>query len=102
MKTPASMWNPSPRRYNPQPPRWEYPSGAWVLKVDSQEKVKVKGRNWKISKALAGGRARSGKNVSQMYYARKGVVTQEVEFVALRESYRSPAHFSGILGAPEQ
>jgi phosphomethylpyrimidine synthase len=27
-------------------------------------------------------RARSGKNVSQMLYARKGVVTPEVEFVA--------------------
>jgi phosphomethylpyrimidine synthase len=31
-------------------------------------------------------RARSGKNVSQMYYARKGIVTPEMEFVALRES----------------
>jgi len=31
-------------------------------------------------------RARSGKNVSQMHYARKGIVTPEMEFVALRES----------------
>src|SRR5258707_15839340 len=31
-------------------------------------------------------RARSGKNVSQMQYARKGIVTPEMEFVALRES----------------
>jgi phosphomethylpyrimidine synthase len=31
-------------------------------------------------------RARSGKNVSQMHYARTGVVTPEMEFVALRES----------------
>src|SRR5271165_7127733 len=30
-------------------------------------------------------RARSGANVSQMHYARKGLVTQEMEFVALRE-----------------
>ena len=31
-------------------------------------------------------RARSGKNVSQMHYARTGIVTPEMEFVALRES----------------
>ena len=33
-------------------------------------------------------RARDGKNVSQMHYARKGIVTPEMEFVALRESMR--------------
>ena len=31
-------------------------------------------------------RAPRGRNVSQMHYARKGIVTQEMEFVALRES----------------
>ncbi len=31
-------------------------------------------------------RAHRGKNVSQMHYARKGIVTAEMEFVALRES----------------
>ena len=31
-------------------------------------------------------RARAGENVSQMHYARQGIVTPEMEFVALRES----------------
>jgi len=31
-------------------------------------------------------RARSGTNVTQMHYARKGIITPEMEFVALRES----------------
>jgi phosphomethylpyrimidine synthase len=31
-------------------------------------------------------RARRGQNLSQMHYARKGIVTPEMEFVALRES----------------
>ena len=31
-------------------------------------------------------RARRGKNVTQMHYARKGIITPEMEFVALRES----------------
>jgi transposase InsO family protein len=54
MKTPATVWQPSPRRYDAHPPRWEYPVGSWVLKVDSQGKITIKGQNWKISKALCG------------------------------------------------
>ncbi|MEM4989369.1 phosphomethylpyrimidine synthase ThiC [Collimonas sp. H4R21] len=33
-------------------------------------------------------RARAGKNVSQMHYARQGIVTPEMEFVAIRENMR--------------
>jgi transposase InsO family protein len=54
MQTPASRWRPSPRRYDPNPPRWEYPAGAKVRKVDSQGKLTLAGENWKISNALAG------------------------------------------------
>ena len=56
MKTPASVWQPSRRRYDPQPSHWEYPTGARVLKVDPQGRIEVNGRNWKISKALSGER----------------------------------------------
>ena len=31
-------------------------------------------------------RAKSGKNVSQMYYARQGIITPEMEYVAIREN----------------
>jgi transposase InsO family protein len=54
LQTPASVWRPSPRPYDPRPPRWEYPAGSWVLKVDPQGKIEVQGRKWKISKALCG------------------------------------------------
>jgi transposase InsO family protein len=54
MKTPASVWTRSPRRYDSHPPRWEYPLGAKVLKVSSEGQVKIKGHKWKISKALSG------------------------------------------------
>ncbi|MCF7821272.1 MAG: phosphomethylpyrimidine synthase ThiC [Mariprofundaceae bacterium] len=33
-------------------------------------------------------KARIGKNVSQMHYARKGIITPEMEFVAIRENQR--------------
>ena len=37
-----------------QPAAWEYPAGARVLKVDSEGKLTLAGKNWKISDALAG------------------------------------------------
>ena len=36
-------------------------------------------------------RARAGANVSQMHYARRGIVTPEMEFVAIRENQRIEA-----------
>ena len=54
MKTPASVWTPSAKRYDQHPPRWEYPTGAWVLKVDCNGTVEIKKRKWRIGQALAG------------------------------------------------
>lgn len=54
MKTPASRWRPSERNYDPNPPRWEYPEGAWVLKVDSQGKLEIRRQKWRVSHSLSG------------------------------------------------
>jgi transposase InsO family protein len=54
MRTPSPLWCPSLRRYDPHPPRWEYPSGAWVLKVDCKGKLDIKGQKWRVGKALSG------------------------------------------------
>jgi transposase InsO family protein len=54
MRTPASVWSPSPRRYQAQPPRWEYEPGAEVRRVNAAGRVSVEGRGWQISRALAG------------------------------------------------
>jgi len=54
MQTPASRWRPSLRRYDPNPPRWQYPEGAWVLKVDCQGKLDLRNTKWRIGRALAG------------------------------------------------
>jgi hypothetical protein len=56
MRTPATLWRKSERSYDAQPPRWEYPMGAKVLKVDCQGKLDAYGRRWIISRALAGER----------------------------------------------
>ena len=56
MQTPASVWRKSERRYDPHPPPWEYPEGAWVLKVDCQGTLDLNGRRWRIARTLAGER----------------------------------------------
>jgi transposase InsO family protein len=52
MRTPASVWHPSSRLYDPQPPRWEYPAGAQVRRLDADGKVNAYGRSWNISHSL--------------------------------------------------
>ncbi|MEO8923035.1 MAG: phosphomethylpyrimidine synthase ThiC, partial [Caldimonas sp.] len=46
-------------------------------------------------------RARSGSNVTQMHYARRGIVTPEMEFVALRENGKRE-WMREYLGNPER
>jgi phosphomethylpyrimidine synthase len=41
-------------------------------------------------------RARAGMNVSQMHYARKGVVTPEMEFIAIRENLRRREYIASL------
>jgi len=54
MRTPASVWSRSERRYRPNPPVWEYPAGAEVRRLTAQGRLNCEGRNWEISRALAG------------------------------------------------
>ncbi len=47
-------------------------------------------------------RARGGANVTQMHYARKGIVTPEMEFVAIRENLRREHDLESLRsGGPE-
>lgn len=41
-------------------------------------------------------RARAGRNVSQMHYARKGIVTPEMEFVSIRENMRVEQYLESL------
>ena len=53
----------------------------WILKRKDTQKV----CNDSISAPL---RANSGQNVTQMHYAKKGIITPEMEFVAIRENFK--------------
>ena len=54
MKTPATVWRKSSRRYQENPPAWEYETEADVRKLSAQGRVSVEGRSWQISRSLAG------------------------------------------------
>ena len=58
MKTPAELWQPSLRHYNPNPPAWEYPEGAWTLKIDNHGTIDIQEQPYRVSKALVGERVR--------------------------------------------
>ena len=47
-------------------------------------------------------RARPGANVTQMHYARRGIVTPEMEFVAIRENLRREDYLASLLAAGPQ
>jgi phosphomethylpyrimidine synthase len=44
-------------------------------------------------------RALAGRNVTQMHYARQGIITPEMEFVALRENQRRAEYLAGLEAA---
>jgi transposase InsO family protein len=54
MKTPAAVWSKSSRRYVEKPRTWEYEAGAEVYPLSSQGQLRLGGRRWEISRALAG------------------------------------------------
>ncbi|HRE13712.1 MAG TPA: phosphomethylpyrimidine synthase ThiC [Usitatibacteraceae bacterium] len=44
-------------------------------------------------------RAKAGANVTQMHYARRGIVTPEMEFIAIRENLRRREYLEGLRAA---
>ena len=44
-------------------------------------------------------RARAGANVTQMHYARRGIITPEMEFVAIRENLRRTEYIASLKAA---
>ena len=54
MRTPASRWRPSRRRFDPRPRRWDYPPGSWVVRVAGCGQLWLYNQRWELSRALAG------------------------------------------------
>jgi len=53
MRTPASLWRPSTRVYDPNPQAWDYGVGAELRKVGQQGHIYIGDQRWRVSQALA-------------------------------------------------
>jgi phosphomethylpyrimidine synthase len=87
----------------------ETPRLPWILERDDTEQLdgptSVYGKARLADPALAElrfnlhrqpRRARAGKNVTQMHYARQGIITPEMEFVAIRENLRRKEYIESL------
>lgn len=52
MNTPSSRWHPSPRRFQPHPAAWVYPSSMEVVDLCGQGQLFWLKRRWEVSAAL--------------------------------------------------
>ncbi|HYO45549.1 MAG TPA: phosphomethylpyrimidine synthase ThiC, partial [Gemmatimonadota bacterium] len=59
---------------------------AWIEERGDTEPLELSTERVRVSR-----KARPGRTVTQMHYARKGIVTPEMEFVAIREGLRREA-----------
>jgi len=53
-RTPAEVWRKSERRYDPNPPAWQYPEGAEVKRLEAHGALHMNGTRRQISRLLAG------------------------------------------------
>jgi len=60
--------------------------------------IEERGDTVRLSRPPQTRRARPGRNVTQMHYARRGVITPEMEFVAIRENLRLQDYRDASLG----
>jgi transposase InsO family protein len=54
MRTPSQLWRKSTRPYQPSPAAWSYPSGFETVEVTPYGQIRVQGRYYWVSGALAG------------------------------------------------
>src|SRR5262249_47730369 len=52
MEVPATRWEPSPRKFQPNPQEWEYPAGWQVCRLAGEGQLRFAGKRWEVSRAL--------------------------------------------------
>jgi len=86
MKTPASVWTRSERKYDPHQPAWVYPEGSWTLKVDCQGKLNIHGQRWRVGKALQGERVRIEQVEQRLLVFYCTTLVREIDLVTQRST----------------
>ena len=87
MRTPASVWQPSGRPYDPHPREWEYGAGAEVHRLDGAGQLRLGQRNWLVSQALRRQPVevkRIGESTLLVYYCQS--LVREIDLAAQRST----------------
>ncbi len=101
-QTPDSVWRPSLRGYDPQPPDWEYPAGAEVQRLERTGQLKLEGRRWQVSEALANERVQLVRVEQRVlvYYCQS--LIREIDLADQRstavERWSQPSNCKGCAG----
>ena len=84
MRTPASVWHKSPRRYDPNPAEWVYEPGSEVQRLGAYGQLKLEGRWWQVCEALAGEAVRLERIAGRVLVHYCQTLVREIDLVEQR------------------
>jgi transposase InsO family protein len=86
MKTPASLWHPSQRSYDANPPIWQYPEGAEVQRLGANGQITLHQRSWQIAGPLAGELVQLVRLEQRVLVFYCHTLIRELDLIALRST----------------
>ena len=86
MQTPASVWAPSPRKYQPCLPDWDYGPGAEVKRLSVDGDLYVNSQRWKVSLSLAKEPVRLERCQQRILVYYCNTIVREIDLAAQRST----------------
>jgi transposase InsO family protein len=77
-RTPAECYHPSPRRYNPSPPEWEYPPGSTVKRLTPRGTLHWNGHLYFVCQAIPGERVWIRKVDHRLIVVYRNIMAREI------------------------
>jgi transposase InsO family protein len=91
MRTPASVWRKSPRRYDPNPGEWAYEPGSEVQRLGPHGQLKLENHWWQVCEALAGEAVRLERIEGRVLVHYCQTVVREIDLVEQRSTAFPPS-----------
>ncbi len=92
MRTPASLWRPSPQPYDPDPPPWLYPDGAELHRLEKTGQLSLLGRRWQVAGALASEPVRLLRIDQRILVLYRNTLVRELDLASLRSTAVDPSN----------
>ena len=86
MKPPASVWTPSARKYQPNPPDWDYGLGTEVRRISVDGDLCLGSQRWKISLSLAKQPVRLERTEQRILVYYCNTIVREIDLAAQRST----------------